>query len=120
MKQLVILIVSILLVVVGCESTATEKNSNQGSAIDQKIRENVWSYVERSEIALREKEAWLTGEIEEKVIDEEIASHQNLDGDYLNETVLKVTPGDSEKRDAYPTILVDPDTQEVIAVLAGY
>ncbi|MGI8314228.1 hypothetical protein [Halobacillus mangrovi] len=120
MKQLVIMIVSIVFVVVGCDSTAIEKRSNQGSETDQKIRENVWSYVENSEIALREKEAWLNGEIEKKVIDEEIVSHQNLDEDYLNKTVLKVTPGDSEKRNAYPTILVDPDTQEVIAVLAGY
>jgi hypothetical protein len=110
------MIILFALALAGCQ----DSGSTEAKDDYQKVRENVWDYVQHSEIALREKEAWLNGEIKEKVVNQDIVNHQQVDKMYLDKTVIMVVPADSKKYVAYPSILVDPDSEEIIAVLPGY
>lgn len=110
------IILTFAIALTGCQDSGSTESEDEY----QEVRENVWAYVENSEIPLRDKEVWLNGEIKEKVVDEEIVSHQQVDEKYLHQNVIMVVPADSKKYAAYPSFLVDPDTKEIITVLPGY
>lgn len=113
MKKSFIFFASVLLLfMTGCNDLSEE---------DQKVRENVWSYVKATDMPVDEEweSAWLNGEIEEIEVSEDISSFSGLDEKYLGQTVLLVTPVFETERIAYPSILVDSETKEVIGELPG-
>ena len=65
------------------------------------------------------KNAWLNGEIEEIEVSDDITSYIDIDEKYQGQTILLVTPTFEIERMAYPSILVDLQTTEVIGEIPG-
>lgn len=111
-KSFIFFAIFLLILMAGCNDLSEE---------DQKVRENVWSYVKGTDMPVDEEweSAWLNGEIEEIEVSEDSNSFSGLDEKYVGQTVQLVTPVFETERIAYPSILVDPETKEVIGELPG-
>lgn len=102
----------------GCNAS----NANgSDSEEDQQVRENVWAYVKGTDMPIDEEweNAWLNGEIEEIEVSDEITSYIDTKERYREQNVLLVTPNFKTERTAYPKILVDAETTEVIGEIPG-
>lgn len=90
--------------------------NNSKSERDKQILENVWTYVQATEMPIDEEweDAWLNGEIEEIEVTDDITRYIDTDEKFHGQTILLVTPTFKTKRMAYPSILVDPEMREVI------
>lgn len=119
MKKLFVFCVIITLILMsGC----TDSNAdNSKSERDKQILENVWTYVQETDMPEDEewKNAWLNGQIDEIEVSDEITSYIDIDEKYHGQTILLVTPTFEMERMAYPRILVDPETKKVIDELPG-
>jgi hypothetical protein len=108
--------VLILILMSGCN----DSNGN-GSKNEQQILENVWTYVKGTDMPIDEEweNAWLNGEIEEIEVSDDITNYIDTKEEYNGQTVLLVTPNFETERMAYPSILVDAETMEVIGEIPG-
>lgn len=118
MKKLLIFVIFLVIFMSGC--TETDPN-HSNSERDKQILENVWTYVQGTDMPEDEewKSAWLNGEIDEIEVSEEITIYTNIDEKYHGQTIIQVTPTFEIERMAYPRVLVDPETTEVIGELPG-
>lgn len=107
----------LLAILASCNNADLSKNNEEHS----KVRENVWAYVQSTEMPQGEewKNAWLNGKIEERKLEGNIVDYSNLPDKYHGETVFFVTPSFNTEPVAYPTILVNPETREVIGEIPG-
>ena len=117
MKKLLIFCgIVILTFMSGCN----DSNAN-GSENEQQILENVWTYVKGTDMPIDEEweNAWLNGKVEEIEVSDDINSYIDTKEKYQGQTVLLVTPNFKTERTAYPRILVDAETTEVIGEIPG-
>lgn len=117
MKKLLIFFGIIKLIFMsGCN--ASDAN---GSEKEQQILENVWTYVKGTDMPIDEEweNAWLNGDIEEIEVTDDITSYIDTKEKYQGQNGLLVTPNFKTERTAYPSILVDEETTEVIGVIPG-
>ncbi|EIM05931.1 hypothetical protein A1A1_13682 [Planococcus antarcticus DSM 14505] len=102
----------------GCNDFNADSSKSER---DQQVLDNVWAFVEGTEMPKDEewKKAWLNGEIEETEVTENITSYVDTAKKYHGQTVLLITPTFEAELVAYPRILVDPETREVIGYMPG-
>lgn len=113
-KSLICVLIVLLAVMSGC-------NNNKKSEEEQQILENVWTYIQGTDMPKDEEweNAWLNGEIEEIQVSDEMASYTDVDEKYRGQTIFLVTPVFETELVAYPSILVDQETKKVIGELPG-
>lgn len=117
LKKLLLFFVIVLLALMsGCNDSNANVSENE-----QQVLENVWTYVKGTDMPIDEEweNAWLNGEIEEIEVSDDINNYIDAKEEYLGQTVLLVTPNFKTERMAYPSILVDPETTEVIGEIPG-
>lgn len=117
-KSLMFFVIVLLAFMSGCNSS----NANGSKSEEElQILENVWTYVKGTDMPIDEEweNAWLNGEIEEIEVSDDITSYIHTEEKYHGQTVLLVTPNFKTERMAYPSILVDAETTEVIGVIPG-
>lgn len=117
-RRINVLAFFLLAIVTGCNVVDSSNNKSEES---NKVLENVWEYVQTTDMPQDEewKSAWLNGKVEEIKMTDDIDSYQHVEEKFHNDTVFLVTPLFKTERIAYPRIVVDPQTKEVIAELPG-
>ncbi|KAA0954743.1 hypothetical protein FQ085_17865 [Planococcus sp. ANT_H30] len=115
-KSLLFFVIVLWALMSGCNDSNANVSENE-----QQVLENVWTYVKGTDMPIDEEweNAWLNGEIEEIEVSDDITSYIDAKEEYPGQTVLLVTPNFKTERTAYPKILVDAKTTEVIGEIPG-
>ncbi|WP_342528288.1 hypothetical protein MKY84_05310 [Chryseomicrobium sp. FSL W7-1435] len=117
-----VLLSILLIVLTGCQKEASQVSPEEiNAAQEETILENAWSYVQTTQMPQSEEwqDAWMQGEIETLTLTKAHIRSANLEDRLIGQSIYSVTPSAELNLIAEPTLLVDPESMQVIGVLPG-